>query len=203
MNMTERIEAYPLTWPQAFPRATSRLDGNQFRTTLAGALSNVEKSIARFSKDSGKRIESLVISSNVTLGQQRPADPGVAVWFVWDGLQVCIPIDRYKTVEANLQAIHLVIEARRTELRHGGLAIVRATFTGFKALPAPGKSSVMGWRQILGVNGDRPPLTEVEAAYKKKRSEWHPDKPGGDADKFDLVQRAFEQAKQELQAVRH
>lgn len=190
------IEAYPLTWPREFPRCAKRLDG-QFKTSIAGALNNVEKSIKLFSADSGKKIEALVISSNVSLGQQRPADPGVAVWFAWDGLQVCIPVDRYAKVEANLQAIHHIIEARRTELRHGGLAIVRATFTGFKALPAPGKDSAEHWRRVLEV-GDVKEMAIIEKSYKVLRSRHHPDKPGGTAERFAAVERAWEQAKAEL-----
>jgi hypothetical protein len=191
------IEAYPLTWPQGFPRTQRRLDG-AFKTSLAGALNNVESSLRLFGRDSGKKIESLVISSNVTLGQQRPSDPGVAVWFVWDGIQVCVPVDRYAKVEANLQAIHHIIEARRTELRHGGLAIVRATFTGFKSLPAPGKASVQGWRTVLGFPIDRtPPLGEIESNYKTLRSKHHPDK-GGSVDAFNAVQIAYQQACSEL-----
>lgn len=188
------IEAYPLTWPPVFPRSKSRMDG-QFKTTLAGALNNVEGSLKLFARDSGKKIEQLVISSNVSLGQQRPADPGVACWFMWDGLQVCIPVDRYAKVEANLQAIHHIIEARRTELRHGGLAIVRATFTGFKALPAP--ADARPWRQVLGYTEQQPKIAAVEGTYKRLRSAFHPDK-GGNLEQFNAVQTAWEQAQNEL-----
>src|SRR5690606_17715328 len=117
--------AHPLTWPPHIARAKTR-EAGKFRTTLSGALNNVETSLKLFGRDSGKKVDGLVISSNYSLGDRRPSDPGVAVWFTWDGMQVCIPVDRYTTVEANLQAIHHVIEARRTELRHGTLALVRA-----------------------------------------------------------------------------
>jgi len=127
------ITAYPLSWPPQFPRAKAREKG-RFSTTLAGALKNVQSSLDLFAKDSGKKLDSLIISSNVTLGAHKPADAGVAVWFSWDGLQVCIAVDRYSSVEGNLQAIHHIIEARRVELRHGTLALVRATFQGFLAL---------------------------------------------------------------------
>lgn len=166
------IAAYPLTWPQGFPRAQRRL-GGAFKASLAGALENVQSSLRLFGKDSDTKIDSVVISSNVTLGQQRPADPGVAVWFSWDGRQVCIPVDRYDKVEGNLQAIHHIIEARRTELRHGGLAIVRATFTGFAALPAPNDSRQ--WRDVLGV-GALATVQIVKDVYRRRRSESHPDK---------------------------
>jgi hypothetical protein len=158
---------------------------------LAGALKNVQHSLRLFGQDSGKKIDCLVISSNVTLGVQRPADPGVAVWFVWDGLQVCIPVDRYASVEANLQAIHHIVEARRVELRHGTLALVRATFTGFKALPSPAGED---WRTVLGFGpADVVNTAAVEAAYKKARSAAHPDRSGGN-------QLAYERAKQEVQS---
>lgn len=192
------IEAYPLSWPLGFARSKHRI-GGAFKTTLAGALNNVETSVRLFARDSGKVASGLVISSNVSLGQQRPADPGIAVWFTWDGLQVCIPVDRYDKVEGNLQAVHHILEARRVELRHGGIAIVRATFTGFKLLPAPARTSPEGWRAILGIPvTETPALDVVESKYKALRSKHHPDKPDGDQRKFILVQTAWEQAQQEI-----
>lgn len=190
------INAYPLHWPQVFPRATRR-DGGGFKTTLSGALTNVEESLRLFARDSEKRIEGLVISSNVTLGAQRPSDPGVAVWFTWDGLQVCIPVDRYSSVEANLQAIHHIIEARRVELRHGTLALVRASFTGFKALPAPGNSTSRGWREVLGVDPTENDLAKVRERYRKLSAIHHPDK-GGRADAMAELNWAWAQAQETL-----
>lgn len=166
--------AFPLTWPSNFPRSKTREKG-QFRTTLAGALENVETSLQAFGRDSRKAIAGIVLSSNVSLGRMKPDDPGVAAWFTWDGLQVCIPVDRYTTPEANLQAIHHVLEARRVELRHGTLALVRATMTGFAALPAPAS-----WWQVLGVGADAT-SAEIEAAYRKLAQERHPDKGGSEA----------------------
>lgn len=140
--------AYPLTWPHNIPRSKPGAS-SKFRTSLSAALKNVKSSLHLFAQDSGKKVDQIVISSNVTLGVDKPADAGVAVWFTWDGMSVCIAVDRYPKVEDNVQAIHHIVDGRRTELRHGGLHIVRATFTGFQALPAPvGKRP---WRQVLGV----------------------------------------------------
>ncbi|CAN7321819.1 J domain-containing protein [Variovorax sp. LjRoot84] len=180
MNAT----AFPLTWPTTIPRSKEREKG-KFQTTLAGALKNVDTSMQRFANDSGKDLTNIVISSNVTLGVQRPDDPGVAVWFTWDGLGLCIPVDRYSSVEGNLQAIHHIIEARRVELRHGTLALVRATFQGFKALPKPAGTE---WRQVLGVKATAT-VAEVDAAYKRLASEHHPDK-GGSTQKMTEINQA-------------
>ncbi|MEJ0093295.1 MAG: J domain-containing protein [Methylocella sp.] len=153
--------AFPLSWPDGFPR-TIRRETGQFKTTLAGALENVETSLTAFGKSSGKPVANIILSSNVSLGREKPDDPGVAVWFTWENTQICIPVDRYSTPAANLQAIHHVIEARRTELRHGTLAVVRATMKGFIALPAPGGKRP--WWEVLGVERNAT-SNEVDGAW--------------------------------------
>jgi len=189
MNAT----AYPLTWPQHFPRAKYREDG-RFKTQLPNAIKNVQGSLKNFASDSGKSLKNLVISSNVTLGADTPADPGVAVWFEWDGLQVCVPVDRYYSVASNLQAIHHIIEARRVELRHGTLALVRATFTGFLALPAPTRRP---WHEVLALSRDAKP-EDIQAAHRRLASANHPDK-GGSTEKMAEINQARDDALRELQ----
>jgi len=134
------MKEFPLAWPDQYPRHKPPYLTSKFNTTLSGALKNVQKSVEMFSKDSGKKVTDVLISSNVTLGQQRPKNPGVAVYFTWDGISTCIAVDRYKKVEDNLQAIHHCIEAERTKMRHGGLNVVRAAFRGYAALPPPDNS---------------------------------------------------------------
>lgn len=175
------IPEYPLCWPEHIGRSRQR-EGGQFRTSLAGALNNVRDSLRRFASDSGKKIEILAISSNVTLANSRPSDPGVAVWFRWgamEGETICIPVDRYSKVEANLQAIHHVIEARRTELRHGTLALVRASFRGFRALPTPSAARKQEWWEVLGAT-DQTSLTEahINELYRNRAKQCHPDNGG-------------------------
>lgn len=181
--------AFPLTWPTGFPRTKQREPG-RFSTTLAKALNNVEGSLRLFGTDSRKKIEGLVLSSNVTLGGRKPEDPGVAVWFTWDDLGVCIAVDRYTTVEANLQAIHHIIEARRVELRHGTLALVRASFAGFMALPAP---SGKAWWEVLGVHQGAH-QEAVKAAYRRLAAVHHPDREGGDSNRMAEINEAYRQA---------
>lgn len=172
------VNNWPLSWPEGFPRANNREKG-QFRATLSSALGNVTKSLQDFGRDSGRPVTNIILSSNVSLGVQKPEDPGIAAWFLWDGEQRCIPVDRYATPEANLQAIHHVLEARRVELRHGTLALVRATFKGFTlALPAPG--AARPWRDVLGFGSAARPVTSemVETAYRGSMKRAHPDHGG-------------------------
>lgn len=183
--------AYPLTWPEGMPRNTMPLK-SAFKQTVAAALNNVTSELARFAKDSGRKVENLLISSNYSLSDQRPKDCGVAVYFSWDGIHTCIAVDRYNKLEDNLQAIYHCIGAERVKLRHGGLNIVKAAFRGYAALPPP-RSGKQTWWEVLGVNAHTP-TAEVDAAYKKARFKAHPDQ-GGSAEKFNAVQEAFDQFK--------
>jgi hypothetical protein len=197
--MTERVQSYPLHWPQGFPRtpAASRERG-QFRTKYDAALDNVIKSLRLFGTDSARKIVDPVLSSNRDmLGQIKDQDPGTAVWFVWDGMQVCIPVDRYLDPAHNLQAIHHIVEARRVELRHGSLALIRATFTGFKALPAPAGKH---WRDILGIGSRAASREAIEAAFKRLAQERHPDKPGGSTEAMQELSEAKRTALAEVGA---
>lgn len=147
-------QAYPLQWPDHIPRTANR-ERSKFKTSLTASLANVQNSLRMFGNDSGKPVSNIVLSSNVTLGVTKPSDPGVAAWFTWAGESICIPVDRYLAPEENLQAIHHVIEARRVELRHGTLHLVKATMKGFKALPPPpGSKPRRSWAEVLGVGAN-------------------------------------------------
>lgn len=173
------ISPYPLAWPDNMPRTppAGRVR-SPFRTGYDQAVKNVTKSLQGFQKDSGLRIDNPVMSSNRDLmGRLKDNDPGVAVWFQMDGQWVAFGVDRFPDPAANVQAIHHIIEARRTELRYGGLAIVRQTFKSFLALPAP---AAKHWSEILGVprNAVR---EEINTAYRRLAGERHPDRGGSDA----------------------
>lgn len=184
------MQEYPLYWPQNWPR-TKNLASSQFKTSLSKALSNVRDELRRFGESSGKNVSNVVISSNVTLGSQNPKDPGVAVYFDWDGISTCIPVDRYQKVEDNLQAIFHCIEAERTKLRHGGINLVRASFQGYAALPAPPKD----WRGVLKYQGHN--LQEAEKNYKEQARKAHPDN-GGTNEQMAILNAAIDSARKEL-----
>lgn len=190
--MSKKATAYPLHWPEGWER-TKRPDSSRFNTSLSRSLNNVNKALELFAADSGHKVENILISSNVTLGQQRPSDSGVAVYFSWNGISTCIAVDRYKKCEENLQAIYRCVEAERVKLRHGGIHLVTAAFRGYAALP-PGTGLSDEWWIVLEVQKSAP-LSAVNLAYKTLRSKYHPDKSTGDAKKFHDVQMAWEKAK--------
>jgi hypothetical protein len=172
------IPPYPLHWPEGHPRTPpeKRLT-SQFKTTLAGAVKNVADSLRKFGTDSGQPVKNIVATTNVggiNLSASEPKDSGVAVWFEWDGATRCIAVDRHRKPEENLQAIHHILEARRTEVRHGGIVIARTAFRGFIALAAPGAKP---WWDVMGVKRDAT-LDEINAAYRTRANVAHPDNGG-------------------------
>lgn len=186
-------QSYPLQWPDHIPRSPNR-ENSRFRTNYDTAMKNVVTSLRGFAADSRKQVTGAVMSSNMDLLNNKPEDPGVAVWFTWDGMSVCIPVDRYRTPAENLQAIHHIIEARRVELRHGTLNLVRASFQGFKALPPPpGSKPKRPWWEVLGVSPQAHPSI-VDDAYKRLAKQRHPD-AGGSAEAMAELNRAREEAR--------
>lgn len=191
---------FPLQWPEGLPRHRGAREKGAFRTTLTAALDNARKSLAAFGRDTGRAIkpDSVVFSSNVGgLDQKTPADPGIALWFEWDGAIRCIAVDRYSTPAANLQAIHHIIEADRTKLRHGSLAIIRAAYKGFISLPAPGRK--LPWREVLGISPSLTPSAgTIEDHYRRLAKQRHPDTPGGSHEAMAELNRAREEALAEV-----
>jgi len=183
------IDAYPLKWPKGWLRSTTP-QSSRFKTSLSAALKNVNSSLKLFGADSALPVKEIVISSNVSLGNSNPKDAGVAVWFLWEDKQLCIAVDRYKKVEENLQAIHLVVESRRTELRHGGLHLLRQAFAGFKALPeASGSKSC--W-DVLGIEQTQN-KDLINGRYRELSKTAHPN-GGGTAESFLELQQARDHA---------
>lgn len=192
--------AFPLHWPPGQPRTKSR-NTSRFKTSVSGAVNNVQDELRRFGNDTGKRVENVIISSNVSLGNNRPADPGIAVYFRWDNIDACIAVDQYTHPEENLQAIAKVIEAERAKLRHGGLNILRASFRGYANLPPPkGADGQLAppWRHVLGIP-ETGALLEAEGAYRSLVKTHHPDM-GGDAAKFNQITDAIRQAREEFKS---
>ena len=189
--MTDNKQAYPLSWPKSQKR-TARPASSKFTTSLTGALNNMNKSLSMFANDSGHKVENILVSSNVTLGELKPKDTGVAVYFSWNGLSTCIAVDLYSKVEDNLQAIHKCIEADRVKLRHGGIHMVTESYRGYAALP-PGTGSTNNWWTVLGVT-QQCTLKQAEDQYKSLIFYHHPDN-GGTKDMFNIIQAAWKQAK--------
>lgn len=194
MDRETPVEAYPLCWPTHKKRTEryQRQEG-RFKTAFAKARDHIIAEVGRL----GGRMA--IISTNIELRRdglpyatfKTPEDSGVALYFTYKGKQMCFACDRYKKAEDNMHAISLTISALRGIARWGTGDMMEAAFSGFAALPPPGQTQP--WRDVLGVDA-LARQEEIEAAYKRLRSQHHPDK-GGNAVMFDTVQKAYEQSR--------
>lgn len=189
MNREQPVEAFPLCWPPHRKRAPYRQYG-RFKTAFAKARDHIVAEVQRLG---GRQT---IISTNIELKRdglpyanfKTPDDPGVAVYFTYKAKQMCFACDRYRNIEDNMHAISLTISALRGIARWGTGDMMESAFSGFTALPSP--EQMFRWHDVLGVTPSAS-REEVEASYRRLRSLNHPDK-GGQAEKFDEVQRAWE-----------
>jgi hypothetical protein len=209
---TMSVSAFPLAWPQGWPRTQHRrhakfakgervvrADNPQIAwmtkrdLTIAEATKRVIYELSRLGAMQGRT----VISSNLEInrdglprsGQKEPIDPGVAVY--WrrgeEKVMKVMAIDRYDRAADNLAAIAATLEAMRAIERHGGGQILERAFSGFTALPAP-KSC---W-DILGMK----PTTDIDEIDKRFRDlakKHHPDL-GGDSGRMAEISHARDEA---------
>lgn len=180
--------AYPLQWPDGWPRthADDQEEGKyRFRRagltnpfwTFADARDALLDELARLGA------ENPVISSNFKSdrygwpveGSRRPPDQGIAVYFTLNGEQLAMARDRFRRAEENMRSLALAIEAMRALERHGGDLMMRRAFAGFSALPPP-KSC---W-EILGIKPGSSRDT-IDYAWRTKARTAHPDVGGSTA----------------------
>lgn len=190
-------EAYPLQWPEGWPRTPSHQQerGWQFKqksatgwrdqlVTFATARDKLYDELQRLSATSP------IVSTNhptdrygiPTESKRRVEDEGVAVYFTLKGRGMVMACDRFDNAAANMRSLGLAIEALRQLERHGGGTMIEKAFTGFVALPSP-KSPY----EILGL---QPGATEeeIDAAYRRKAMAVHPDRGGSAADMAEIIE---------------
>ncbi|HWL06772.1 MAG TPA: J domain-containing protein [Xanthobacteraceae bacterium] len=208
------VTAYPLHWPEGWPRATSRKrakfsKGERQYTANGSWMGHRDLSIADGTGRVLNELQALrvphgeaIISTNLELrldglprsNQSAPTDPGVAVYWRKPGQPMKVmAIDIYDRVADNLAAIAATLNAMRAIERHGGAQILERAFTGFAALPSP-----RSWRDVLEL-GAHATRENIEANFRRLARDRHPDR-GGSADAMAELNNARETALREVSA---
>lgn len=191
------IEAYPLCWPAEYPRNQATKD-SRFKTTLARSRDFVKDEIDRL------KASDPIISTNIPLkadGDLRADwsrfkidDAGVAVYFMRNGVQVCLCCDTYKRVHENLYAIGRTIAGLRQIDRDGVSDFLNRTFSGFKGLPEVSSFNQKSIWEILGIAAIPADINIVHKSFKAKAKLLHPDALTGSVEAFQELQQAYKQA---------
>lgn len=202
MTSEDSIKRYPLEWPVGWKRtqrSARRIgrfkDKGQWISTSA-ATARLERELERLH---GKNP---VLSTNVTLrldgrprSDERPSDPGAAIYFSFRGKATVLACDSYTEVSDNIAALAAHLDALRSIERYG-VGTIEQALAGYKALPA---DTAANWRAVFGFAADSTPtLDQVDQAYKMAAKQHHPD-VGGTEINMAHVNRARDYALLELQ----
>lgn len=202
----DRPTSYPLAWPLGWPRATSRRRANFSsrggNLTISDGLNRLDGELRRL----GVLNWNYILSSNLVLGQRgnplanqaEPQDPGVAVYFKLKGKPRVLACDRWNRTADNMAAIAAHIDAIRRVDRYG-VGTLDQAFAGYTPLPPPGADNRPPWRKVLEVADPVTP-DAVQAAYRAKARQFHPDLPGGSHEAMAMLNEARDAALRELAA---
>jgi hypothetical protein len=189
--VSEAIEAYPLHWPDGWPRRQRhQRSASDYRVTFGRARDELLRELTL------GRARHVVISSNIPLrrdglplaNMREPEDPGVAVyWNDKNGKPRVIACDVWRTARENLRAIGLAYASLRQIERTGASELLERAFQGFARLPAAADC----W-SVLGVQRGATRET-ISERFRELAIQHHPDK-GGDANTFKRITEAYHQA---------
>jgi hypothetical protein len=192
------IDAYPLCWPDGWPRTQPEArERTTFKVSTERAVTHL------FGELRLMGASNVVLSSNVAVRRDgrpyasalEPKDCGVAVY--WDDRRrrpMVIANDSWRTVRENIHALGLTVEAIRSIRRHGSSELLERAFGGFARLPAAPDP----W-STLGIARSSANAESVKQRYRELAREHHPDK-GGDAAAMASINAAFRQALAEVAA---
>ena len=151
--------------------------------------------------------QAAVLSTNLELringqprsGQRDPEDPGAAVYFTLNKKRLVLACDKWVRVADNIAALAAHIRSLRS-MENYGVGTTEQAFEGYRSLE-DWSSGLMPWKRVLGFADDsRPSLAEVEAKWKSRMKEVHPDMSGQSGLQATQLNQAIAQARAELAA---
>lgn len=183
---------YPLQWPEDRPRRTTLPQRSRFDVTLAAARDALMRELHLLGA------KNAILSTNMELrldglpraGRTEPDDTAAAVYFEYDGADMCFACDRWDKVGDNVQAVRHTIAALRGIRRWGTGDMVSAAFTGYLRLPPPATTAGRDWWVVLDCV-EAAGYPEVSESYMRLTKEHHPD-VGGDSDVMAEINAAFD-----------
>lgn len=180
MTKITEVQAYPLCWPEGWPRTPEHIrdDGARFKSgdvfegygeqrRYVGRKPITFDKARRLLRDELERLgaKSVVMSTNAALrldgeprgnaAEKRSIDPGIAVYFTYKGKPMVMAQDAFATLAANTRSLGLAIDAMRSLERHGGGTMMERAFAGFTALPPPeGSQPKRAWWTVMNYSAD-------------------------------------------------
>jgi hypothetical protein len=196
------MEAYPLRWPDGWPRTNPyqresdrRFGGGGRKLALGRAIKLLVDELRLLGATN------VIVSSNMpTKSDGLPyaddrgiEDPGIAVYFDFKKKPRVMARDGFTSVAGNVRSLTLAIDGLRQLDRHGGSLMLERAFDGFLAIAPPDWKKP--WREVFGVKADW--TGDIAALYRDKARNRHPDAGGNDSLMAEL-NVAYQEARNEL-----
>jgi len=211
---------YPLAWPEWHERTpahrrkranygTRREPYGMNHLTIPQAINRLEEEVRACTQAGLSDSNYCIISSNLRVRdtdgrpvsrQREPEDPGVTVYLKIAGEYRGLPSDKFDRVADNINAVREWLNAQRQADR-SGVGSVKATFTGYPALPSQTTPDNSWWR-VLGLTSTPETWDEAKRAYYQAAKNYHPDTEWGDREAWQTLQSAYSQAKQYFASAR-
>lgn len=206
MKTVKIPDAYPLQWPDGWPRTPpeKRRDNSRYRVTPNRARVELVDEVAKIE---GAR--DVVLSTNMPTrkdgapyanASRYPRDPGAAIyWTDSEGRTWSLACDMWTMLHHNMRALYYAVAGIRQIERSGASQLLERAYRGFNALPAEAGMHQGWWRQVFGIDADtkvdRALIDNLYRALVRKR---HPDY-GGTHDEMVLLNRARDAALAEIE----
>lgn len=211
MSIDQAVQRYPLEWPIGWKRNRSRRNADFKMTredrTSAGILKRTTPvNMAVATERLERQLDALgaknpTLSTNVSLtlrgiprGDEKPFDPGAAVYFTFRGKATVLACDSYYRVAENIAALAAHIDALRRIERYG-VGTIEQALAGYKALPA---DSAADWRTAFGFKPGRVERHQLDQVYREMARQKHPDITHDDGAAMAWLNRARDYAIAEL-----
>lgn len=206
-------EAYPLSWPDRWPKPKFR-ERARFSGRTSEQRQSYDGTIKTFSRKREHTIEesrvylfaeldrlgasSVILSSNLRLradgnpvsGQRMPDDPSIAVYFTLKQKPHVLACGKWDRAQDNIWAIAKHVEALRGQERWGVGSIEQA-FRGYTAIPE--KSGGLSWWDVLGIAMNASE-EQVKTAYRTKAKIYHPDSGTANHEEMVRLNEAYRMA---------
>ncbi|MDS0280048.1 J domain-containing protein [Halomicroarcula sp. S1AR25-4] len=184
-----------IDWPAGFERTdpNRRTKNRNFEATLAQTTKDLATEMDRLDPEEWRASIGNSHTKTNTLPRHNanPDDPGFVLRWTKDGQQFAVACDRYSRLRDNAREVYLWVHETRMR---GNRAVVtgESEFAAARLPSGDGETVVAGPppHEVLDVAPDAPDGV-VNAAYREKTKEMHPDHGGSDA-AFKRLQNAKE-----------
>ncbi|MFC7077889.1 J domain-containing protein [Haloarcula halophila] len=184
-----------IDWPAGFERTpTRRREPNRnFSADLSDTTEALAAEMDRLGADEWRAsiANSHTKSNTLPRYDANPDDPGFVLYWTRSGQQFAVACDAYSRLRDNVREVYLWINETRMR---GTRAVVtgESEFAAAKLPSGDDEAVVVSAppHEVLDVSPEAPESV-VEAAYRAKIKEVHPDN-GGDREEFQRVKRAKE-----------